>query len=83
MISNVTLLPSIVGHPVGTKMNFILFQKNPEITLEKLALNNHFMLAVIKDINVKSKNWYHLDRTISEGNMTENIASHFWHGSFP
>ena len=64
-------------------MNFILFQKKPELTLEKLAFNNHFMLAVIKDINIKSKNWYHLDRTVSEGKMIENITSHFWYGSFP
>ena len=35
------------------------------------------MLAVIGDLNAKSKNWYPSDRTTYEGNITETITSHF------
>ena len=42
---------------------FHSFSKNFEITLDKLALDNLFMLVVIRDLNTKSKNWYPLDRT--------------------
>ena len=56
---------------------FDSFSKNLEITLDKLALNNPFMLVVIGDLNAKSKNWYPLDRTTYEGNIIETITSHF------
>ena len=56
---------------------FDSFSKNLEITLDKLALNNPFMLVVIGDLNAKSKNWYPLDRTTYEGNIIEIITSHF------
>ena len=56
---------------------FDSFSKNLEITLNKLALKNPFMLAVIRDLNAKSKNWYPLGRTTCEGNIIETIISHF------
>ena len=56
---------------------FDSFSKNLEITLDKLALNNPFMLVVIGDLKAKSKNWYPLDRTTYEGNIIETITSHF------
>ena len=65
------------GCPVRTKMNLILFQKNLEITLDKLALNNPFMLVVIRELNSTSKNWYLSDRTTYEGNIIVTISSHF------
>ena len=35
------------------------------------------MLVVIGDLNAKSKNWYPVDRTTYEGNITETLISHF------
>ena len=35
------------------------------------------MLAVIGDLNAKSKNWYPLDRNTYEGNVIVTITSHF------
>ena len=46
---------------------FDSFSKNLEIPLGKLALNNPFMLVVIGNFNVKSKNWHPSDRTAYEG----------------
>ena len=53
------------------------FSKNLEINLDKLALNNPFMLVVTRDLNAKSKNWHPSDRTTYEGNIIETITSHF------
>ena len=52
-------------------MNLIVFDL--EITLDKLALNNHFMLVVIGDLNAKSETWYPLDRTIYETNKIKQL----------
>ena len=35
------------------------------------------MLVVIGDLNAKSKNWYPVDRTTYEDNITETLISHF------
>ena len=48
---------------------FDSFSKIREITLDKLALNNPFMLVVIGDLNAKSKNWHPSDRTTYEDNI--------------
>ena len=77
VISNVASFVS-TGHPVRTKMNLILFQKKIEILLDKLALNNPFMLAVIGDLNAKSKNWYPSDRTTLCGQYNWNHYFSFW-----
>ena len=63
--------------PSQDQDEFDSFSKNLEITLDKLALNNPFMLVVIGDLNAKSKNWFLLDRTTYEGNIIEIITSHF------
>ena len=63
-------------HPFRT-IEFDSLSKNLEITLDKLVLKNPFMLAVVGDFNAKSKNWYPLDKTTYEGNITETITSHF------
>ena len=63
--------------PIQNQDEFDSFSKNLEITLDKLALNNPFMLVVIGDLNAKSKNWYPSDRTTYEGNIIETITSHF------
>ena len=53
------------------------FSKDLEITLDKLLLNNRFVLVVIGDLNTKSKKWYPLDRTTYEGHTIKTITSHF------
>ena len=63
--------------PSQNHNEFDSFSKNLEITLDKLALNNPFMLVVIGDFKAKSKNWYPFDRTTYEGNIIETITSHF------
>ena len=63
--------------PSQDQDEFDSFSKNLEITLDKLALNNPFMLVVIGDLNAKSKNWHPSDRTTYEGNIIETITSHF------
>ena len=63
--------------PSQDQGEFDSFLKNLEITLDKLALNNPFMLVVIGDLNAKSKNWHPSDRTTYEGNIIETITSHF------
>ena len=56
---------------------FDSFSKTLKITLDKLMLNNTFMLLDLTgDLNAKSKNWYPLDRTTCEGNIIETITSH-------
>ena len=65
MISNVTLVLSI-GHPVKTYMNLFFVFCNLEMTLDKLVLNNTFILVVIGDLNRKSKNY-----------ITETVTYHF------
>ena len=63
--------------PSQNQDEFDSFSKNLKITLDKLALNNPFMLVVIADLNAQSKNWYPLDRTTYEGDIIETITSHF------
>ena len=63
--------------PSQNQDEFDSFSKNLEITLDKLALNNPFMLVVIGDLNTKSKNWNNLDRATYEGNIIETITSDF------
>ena len=61
--------------PSQNQDEFDSFSKNLEITLDKLAINNSFMLAVIEHINAKSKSWCTLDRISCEGNIIEIITS--------
>ena len=68
---------ALYGSPSQNQDEFDSFSENLEITLDKLALNNHFMLVAIRDLNAKSKNWYPLDRTTYEGNVIESITSNF------
>ena len=51
-MKNVTVL-FFTGHPVKTQNEFDSFSQNLEITLDKLVLNNPFMLVVIGDLNAK------------------------------
>ena len=63
--------------PSQNQDEFDSFSKNLEITLDKFALGNLFILVITGDLNTKSKNWYPLDRTTYEGNIIETITSHF------
>ena len=63
--------------PSQDQDEFDSFSKKFEITLDKLALNNPFMLVIIGDLNAKSKNWHPSGRTTYKGNIIETITSHF------
>ena len=75
MVNNVTA--ALYRAPSQDQDELDSFSKNLEITLDKLELNNPFMLVVIGDLNAKSKNWHPSDRTTYEGNIIETITSHF------
>ena len=45
------------------------------MTLEIPAQKNPFLITVINDFIIKSKNWYNKDKTIFEGNPNENVTS--------
>ena len=55
--------------PSENQDEFESFSQNLKITLDKLALDNLFMLVVIGDLNANSKNWYPLDRTTYKGKI--------------
>ena len=63
--------------PSQDQVEFDSFSKNLEITLDKLALNNPFILVVIGNLNAKSKNSHPSDRTTYDGNIIETVTSHF------
>ena len=63
--------------PSQDQDEFDSFSKYLEINLDKLTLNDPFMLVVIGDLHAKSKNWYPSERTTYEGNIIETINSHF------
>ena len=46
-----------------------------ELTLDKFAHNNPFLLIVIGDLNAKSERFYLLDKITYEGNKVETITS--------
>ena len=52
--------------------------KNVKNALNKLALDNPFMLVFIGDLTAKSKSWYPLDGTTYEGNVIETIITSYF-----
>ena len=45
--------------------------------METLCQNDPFLIVLIGDLNVKSKNWYSHDITSHEGNEIENVTAQF------
>ena len=48
-----------------------------ELNLDSLVQNNPFLLVLIGDVNVKSKNWYKNDKCSFEGNIMKNVTLQF------
>ena len=45
--------------------------------METLCQNNPFLIALMEDLNAKSKNWYSLDKSSHKGNEIKNKAAQF------
>ena len=51
--------------------------ENLELNLGTLCQNNPFLIALIRDLNAKSKNWYCHGKSSHEGNTIENVTAQF------
>ena len=51
------------------------FFENLKINLECLCQNHPFLIALIGDLNVKTKNWYCTDKSSQDGNAIENVTA--------
>ena len=56
---------------------FEKFVDNLELNLETLCQDNPFLIVLIGDLNVKSKNCYSHDNFSHEGNGIENVTAQF------
>ena len=45
--------------------------------METLCQNNPFLIVLMGDLNIKTKNWYSPDKSSYEGNEIENITAQF------
>ena len=68
---------SLYRSPSQTQDEFEKFINNLELNLENLCQNDPFLIALIRDLNAKSKNWYSHDKTSHEGNEIENVTAQF------
>ena len=68
---------SLYRSPSQTQDEFEKFIDNLELNLEILCQNNPFLIVLVGDLNVKSKNWYSHDQTSHEGNEIENVTAQF------
>ena len=73
----------------GKFRNFICLYRSPsqtqgklekvidrvELSLETLCQNNPFLIVLIADLSVKSKNWYSLEKSSHERNEIENVTA--------
>ena len=73
----------------GKFRNFIFLYRSPsqtqgklekvidrvELSLESLCQNNPFLIVLIADLSVKSKNWYSLEKSSHERNEIENVTA--------
>ena len=62
---------ALYGSPSQTQDEFEKFSDNLELNLGTLSQKNPFLVVA------KSKSWYINDSTTSQGNVLENITSHF------
>ena len=63
--------------PSQTSDDFEKFRDNFELTLDTLAESNLDLVVVLRDLNIKSKNWYINDKTTTEGEEIEFVTSQF------
>ena len=68
---------SLYRSPSQTQNEFEKFIDNLESNLEISCQNIPFLIVLIGDLNVNSKNWYCHDKSSHEGNAIENVTVHF------
>ena len=73
----ICLSETYLDSSIQSNNDFDSLSKNLEIILDKLVLNNPFMLVVHGNLTAKSKHWNPLDRTTYEGKIIETITSNF------
>ena len=56
---------------------FETFVKNLDLKLDLIFTKNPYLTVVIGDFNVKSHNWYKVDKTIASGTKLEIMTSHY------
>ena len=66
---------SLYRSPSQSQDEFEKFSENLERNLDSLFQNNPFLVAVIRDFNVKSSNWYYDNKSSSEGNAEGNAVN--------
>ena len=62
-------LISLYRSPSETQEEFVIFAGNLYFNLDLAVHNNPYLVAVLGDFNVKSKNWYECDKTSFDGNV--------------
>ena len=75
--SKICKFVSFYRSPSQTSDDFETFTDNFELTLDTLAKSNSDLVALLGDLNVKSKNWYINDKTTTEGAKIEFVTSQF------
>ena len=68
---------SLYKSPSQTQNEFEKFIDSLELNLETLRQNNPFLIVLIGDLSVKSKNWYCHHKSSHEENAIENVAAQF------
>ena len=68
---------SLYRSPSQTLDDFETFSKNFELNLENIVHRNPFLVVAIGDFNAKSSKWHCQDKSIFEGNVIDNITSHW------
>ena len=61
-----------------SQCEFEKFSEKLELNLDSLVQNNPFLLVLIGDFNMKSKNWYKNDKCSFEGNIIKNVTLQFY-----
>ena len=75
--SKICKFVSLYQSPSQTSGNFEKFMDNFEVTLDTLAESNSDLVAVLGDLNIKSKDWYINAKTTTEGAKIEFFTSEF------
>ena len=68
---------SLHRSPSQIQDEFEKFIDNLELNLKTLCQSNLFLIALIEDLNGKSKNWYCHDKSSHEENAIENVTAQF------
>ena len=68
---------SLYRLPSGGQDDVETVTENFEMSLEKIAQRNPFLVVVVRDFNAKSSNWFCHDKTNFEGAAVGNLTSQF------